>query len=630
LTNTPEDILKTYWGFSIFRPQQKEIIQSVLQGKDTIALLSTGGGKSICYQIPALAKDGIAIVITPLVALMKDQVAQLTQKGIKALCISSGISYKELDIVLDNCIYGNYKFLYLSPERLQQEIVRTRISQMPVNLIAIDEAHCISQWGHDFRPAYLQISRLRALVPDTPMIALTATATPAVLQDITEQLQLETPTLFKGSFNRSNLTYTILYTADKNALLIQHLQHTTQSALVYVRNRKATIQTSTLLNNRGIKTTYYHGGLSTDERQKNHNLWQTDQVKVMVCTNAFGMGIDKANVNQVIHTEIPDSIENYFQEAGRCGRNGQQATATLIYNDNDSIRLTNQFVNVIPDITFVKALYQHLNAYFQIAYGEGEQTSYPFNFSVFCKRYGLKTVMTYNALQLLERHGVINLSREFSNKATVAFKVTDVTLTFYLLKNPQCETIVKAVLRTYGGIFDQVTAIDYGILTNKTTLTVSEIHKLLLVLDQDDIIDYEHKSYDAEISFLVPREDDRTINHIAHHIKNYGQAKKKQVQFMMDFIKNTTVCRNIQLMHYFGESFKTACGNCDCCRNNDKTKTKVIPIKQAVLSALIEGEKTSQELNNLSFDAQEIILTLKLLLDQKRIIVTPSNTYKLI
>jgi len=630
LTSTPEDILKTYWGFTKFRPQQKEIIQSILEGKDTIALLSTGGGKSLCYQIPAIVLPGITIVITPLVALMKDQVTQLTQKGIKALSIPSGIPYKELDTLLDNCIYGNYKFLYMSPERLQQEIVSVRISQMRVNLVAVDEAHCISQWGHDFRPAYLEISKLRTLTPETPVIALTATATDTVLKDITTQLQLETPLLFKGTFYRPNLTYTVRYTADKQAVLLHCLQQSKQSALVYVRNRKATVQTATLLNNRGIKASYYHGGLSSDERQKNHTLWQTDQVKVMVCTNAFGMGIDKANVDTVIHMEIPDSIENYFQEAGRCGRTGQQAIATLIYNENDSIRLNNQFVHVIPGISFIKTVYQYLNAYFQIAYGEGEHTTYPFNFSVFCKRYMLKTILTYNALQLLERYSVIHLSREFSNKAAIAFKITDVTLTYYLIKNLQCERFVKTILRTYGGIFDQITAIDYGILATKTDLTVSKVHELLLMLEKDDIIQYEHTSYDASISFLVPREDDRTINHIAHHIRRYAKAKKEQIQLMIDYIKNDTICRDIQLMQYFGEAFDQPCGQCDSCKKNEHSNTKSHTVKQAILTALTEGEKTSQELSNLSFKDQEIILTLKLLLDQKRIIVTPSNTYRLI
>lgn len=561
---------------------------------------------------------------------MKDQVSHLKERGIKAIAIPSGIPLKELDALLDNCIYGNYKLLYTSPERLQQDIVIERIKQMNISLIAVDEAHCISQWGHDFRPAYLQINKLRALKPEAPIIALTATATKLVLDDIKTQLALENETLYKTSFDRSNLTYTIEYTQDKNFKLTQLLSNHTESALVYVRNRKATTTIANALNSRGITATFYHGGLTKDDRTKNHNLWMDNKVKVMVGTSAFGMGIDKKDVTIVIHTEIPDSLENYFQEAGRAGRSAQASKAILLYNENDQVRLENQFISVIPTVAEVKKVYKKLINFFHIAYGEGQDISFPFNFSIFCQTYNLRSILTYNCLQTLDRNSIIKLSKEFSKKTTVTFKVSQVALSYYLLKNPNYTDVVQTILRTYGGVFEQVVSLNHALIATKANTQVTQVHDILLGLDKDDILEYTYQDFDSSIEFLVPREDDRTINSISHYIKAHAQTKKNQIQSVKKYLNNNTTCRAIQLLDYFEEKKIIPCGTCDVCIKNSSNKlTPNIKVNDAILRALKENPASSRELCTLPYTEQSILKALNTLLEQNKIIVTPANTYQL-
>lgn len=629
MSATPKDILQQYWGHDNFRPQQQEIIDHVLAGNDSIALLPTGGGKSLCFQLPALLLEGITIVISPLIALMKDQVLSLQEKGIKALTIPSGLKFSELDTLLDNCIYGNYKLLYLSPERLQQELVQERIKQMNVALIAIDEAHCISQWGHDFRPAYTEISVLRAIKPDAPFIALTATATPKVLEDLTEQLQLVDPKLFKTSYHRPNLTYNIQHTTDKNWAIEELLGKTQGSAIVYVRNRKSAVNTAALLTHRGISATYYHGGMHRDERHKKYLEWRTNKTRVMVGTSAFGMGIDKADVDVVIHLEIPDSIENYFQEAGRAGRAGQPSQAVLLYNENDVVRLENQFVKVIPQVSDVKKVYKHLCNYFQIPYGEGLEELFRFNFGEFCQTYDLRTSLTYNCLNILDRNSVISLSQEFSKRATINFKVADFALDFYLMRNKQLEEVVKTVLRTYGAVFEQVTTINYAAIATKAGTSITKVHETLLTLHKDDIIAYDHQSFDTNITFLVPREDDRTINVIAGYIKTQADYKRSQVAAMKSFLANKKVCRAQQLMAYFGENLVKPCGTCDVCLSKS-TKKFTTPVTQALLDTLASGAQNSRQLLTLGYPKEELIRGIRVLLDQRKIEITSENTYILL
>lgn len=598
--------------------------------KDTIALLPTGGGKSICYQIPAITQEGIALVVSPLIALMKDQVSQLKEKGVKALAIPSGIRLSELDSLLDNCIYGNYKMLYVSPERLQQELVIERIKQMNLSLIAIDEAHCISQWGHDFRPAYLDIHKLRTIKPEVPLIALTATATTPVLKDIRTQLALKDETLFKSSFKRQNLSYTVSLAADKNYRLEALLSLSHSSALVYVRNRKATMVTAHFLKSKGISATYYHGGLSQEDRTKHQMLWMNNKARVMVGTNAFGMGIDKKDVDMVIHTEIPDSIESYFQEAGRAGRNGQPAKAILLYNENDEVRLQNQFIAVIPTIADIKTVYKKLNTYFQIAYGEAREEAFPFNFSDFCQTYKLRSILTYNCLQLLDRNSVLKLSKEFSKKATITFKVSQVALTYYMVKNPTFSAIIQTILRTYGGVFEQVVSLNHALIANKSSTTIKQVHKVLLALDQDDILDYTHQNFDSTITFLCPREDERTINAISHHIKAHAKTKKDQIQSVKAYLSDTKTCRSIQLLAYFEEKTAIACGSCDVCLSQNPVKhLNMQDVYLAILSQLKKQPCSSRDLCKLPYTEKAIVSAIKFLLEGQKIIITPANTYTL-
>lgn len=630
----PKDILLQYWGHSSFRSQQEEIIANVLAGKDSIALLPTGGGKSVCFQLPGLMLEGLTVVVSPLIALMKDQVLGLKERGIKALAITSGLKYNELDTLLDNCRYGNYKFLYLSPERLQQELVQERIKQMNVSLIAVDEAHCISQWGHDFRPAYRDIAVLRTNQdlrekPLIPIIALTATATPKVLEDINKQLLLKNATVFKTSYYRPNLIYKTAHTTDKLRQLLHLIESTEFSAIVYVRNRKAAVNTALYLSQRGIKATSYHGGMPTEERHKKYLKWRTNKIQVMVGTSAFGMGIDKADVNTVVHLEIPDSIENYFQEAGRAGRAGQSSQATLLYNENDLIRLDSQFVKVIPQLYDIKIVYKHLCNYFQISYGEGQETVHRFNFGEFCSTYKLHTTLTFNCLNILDRNSIINLSQEFSKRATINFKVKDFALDFYLIRNTGIEEVVKAVLRTYGAVFEQITTINYAIIAQKASVSIDRVHKVLLTLKSDNIIDYEHQNFDTSITFLVPREDERTIHAIAPFIKTQATYKLNQIKAVKEFIANKDTCRAIQLLAYFNETLLEPCSACDVCLARRKANYKT-PVTKAIVDLLSSGSISARNLLKLEYPKKDIIEGIRLLLDQNKVELLSNNTYKLL
>jgi ATP-dependent DNA helicase RecQ len=525
----PIDILERYWNFTEFRPLQENIINAVLDREDTLALLPTGGGKSLCFQIPALLKEGICIVISPLVALMKNQVQRLNDKGIKAIALTSGTSRNQLDTMLDNCIYGNYKFLYLSPERLQQELVQDRIRQMNVNLIAVDEAHCISQWGNDFRPSYKNIQVLRQYHPTVNIIALTASATPKVIDDIIESLDFIKPKIFKQSFARPNLAYMVFNEDDKYYRIETILKKYRASSIIYVRNRKATLEISSFLESKGILATNYHGGLSNTEKDERLNAWLHDKKQVMVATNAFGLGIDKPDVITVIHINLPDSIESYFQEAGRAGRNGEKAFSVILKNKSDEVLVKNQFLSVLPKVDFVKLIYRKLCNYFQISYGEGEYTTHDFNFNDFCKTYNFSTVLAYNALQILDRTSIINLSKQFNNRVEVKFIISSSALFNYLESHTDISLIVKSILRTYGGIFEHLTKINTLRIADKSSVNEDVLIKALNQLENDDIIFLKHKRTDAEVTFIQPREDDKTIHRIAFIIEQQNKLKHEQV-----------------------------------------------------------------------------------------------------
>jgi len=628
----PIQILEHYWSFTSFKPLQDEIIDSAIEGNDTFALLPTGGGKSMCFQIPALAKEGICIVISPLIALMNNQVNALKSKNIKAIALTSSYKYDELSTLLDNCIYGNYKFLYLSPERLQQDIVQDRIRQMNVNLIAVDEAHCISQWGNDFRPAYKNIKLLRQLQPTVNCIALTASAKPEVVDDVMKELDFIDSKVFRQSFYRKNLAYMVFETEDKLYKIKQILTKNNYSSIIYVRNRKSTFEISKSLNNLGFKATYYHGGLSKDEKNKHFSDWLNNRVQVIVATNAFGMGIDKPDVKTVIHVDLPDSLESYFQEAGRAGRNGEKAFAIILKNNNDEEKVKNQFLKVLPDTDFIKLIYRKLCNYFQISYGEGAYTSYSFNFNKFCKTYKLNSILAYNAISTLDRNSVLNLEQNFKRHSTIQVLVSNDELFKYIQTNEEIGIVLKSILRTYGGIFDQEVKINTLLVAEKASTTEDTVIKTLVKLEKDSIISLSLKNTDAEITFIEPREDDKTINRIKSIIEAQTLQKTNQINDIINYISDDSTCKSQQLLSYFGENNIENCGICSVCINSTENLSKKNQPNSLdiVISLLEEKALSSRELiEKSSLGEFEITKILKILLEKRMVSITDYNTYKL-
>ncbi|MFT5244777.1 MAG: ATP-dependent DNA helicase RecQ [Glaciecola sp.] len=628
----PINILEQYWNHTSFRPLQEEIITSVLENNDTFVLLPTGGGKSICFQIPALIKDGICIVVSPLVALMKDQVNSLKEKGIKAMAITSGIKYTELDTLLDNCIYGNYKFLYLSPERLQQDIVKQRIEQMNVNLIAVDEAHCISQWGNDFRPAYKNISILRQLQPHVNVIALTATAKPEVIKETIKALDFIAPKLFKASFTRPNISYQVLHSEDKTYDLEQLLKRHKGSSIIYVRSRKMSIEIHNILEKKGFSSTFFHGGIPTKDKNNRLEQWMNNQKEIMVATTAFGMGIDKPDVKTVIHVNLPESLESYYQEAGRAGRNNENAYAFLLTNKSDEQVLKNQFIKSLPSIDEIKLVYRKLCNFFQISYGEGAQTAHLFNFSDFCKAYTFKSSKTFNALQLLDRNSVIKLSQQFNYKTKLQFIVSNASMFSYLATHAAYNIVVKTILRTYGGILEHQLAINLTLVSDKSSVPEKQIIAILHQLHKDGIVDFLFSNTDSEVLFLQPREDDKTINRIANVVEHQQALKRAQINAVLEFIANDSLCKSRQLLNYFGEATDTNCGVCSVCMKHkiSAVKKDIKTITTQVILALKNSPMSSRQLvEHLPFEKAAIFKIIKTLLERDVIELNAGNSYKI-
>lgn len=628
----PIDFLERYWNHTTFRPLQEEIINAVLKNEDTFALLPTGGGKSICFQLPALMQDGICIVVSPLIALMKDQVNNLTDKGIKAMAITSGISFSDLDTLLDNCIYGNYKFLYLSPERLQQDLVKDRIQQMNVNLIAVDEAHCISQWGNDFRPAYKNINILRQLHPTVNVIALTATAKPEVVEDIVSELDFISPKIFRASFERPNIAYMVLDTDDKHYKIEQILKKHKGSSIIYVRTRRAAVEIQSFLESRGFSSLYYHGGISNKEKQDHLHLWTHNQKEIMVATTAFGMGIDKADVKNIIHVNLPESLESYYQEAGRAGRNGEKAFAVILKNKTDEQTLKNQFLNVLPTIDFLKQVYRRLCNYFQISYGEGERTVHVFNFNDFCKTYEFNPIITFNAFQILDRNSIISLSQQFNYQAKLQFLISNQNLFRYLETRTQFDILVKSIMRTYGGIFENSLKLDLKLVSEKASMDEETVIKSLRQLKKDEVVDFQFSNTDSELIFLVPREDDKTINRISKHVEQQFKLKEDQIKAVIDYISNTTRCKNRLLLHYFGEDMNTDCGICSVClskKKSDTTSNTKSIIHEIILQLENKPLSSRAIIENLNHDDASILKTLQMMVENNILEVTATNTYKI-
>jgi len=626
----PIELLEHYWNFSEFKPQQEAIIEAVLANEDCIALLPTGGGKSICFQIPALIRDGICIVVSPLVALMQDQVNNLNAKGIKAMALTSGFSYDDIDRMLDNCVFGNYKFLYLSPERLQQDLVQQRIKQMNVNLIAVDEAHCISQWGHDFRPAYRDIKLLRTLHPSVNVIGLTASATSKVIDDISEQLDFISPQVFKTSFKRSNLAYLSLECQDKHFRTVQVLKKYSGTSIIYVRNRKATLEISSYLNKIGITSGYYHGGLNAKEKETQFGLWTSNTNQVMVATNAFGMGIDKANVQTVIHHSLPESLESYYQEAGRAGRNGEKAYAVILRNSSDETESKNKYLNSLPDINYLKNVYKRLCNYFQISYGEGVDSVHNFNFKLFCSTYKLPSLITYNALKILDQTSIISLEERFKNSAFIKIIIKNSALFNYLEKHPKQALVMKVILRSHEGLFDHTTEISIQEIINKTKLSETKVIELLSKLHKVEVIQFESSKTDAKITFIEPREDDKTIHRISKIIKQQQALKRRQLQSVFDYIKNDGICKSHKLLSYFEETDSLSCGICSSCLESSKNKPLTEKDVELIMSLLKKEELSSRKIEVLTtFESSKLANLLTELLERKLIEMTERNTYKL-
>lgn len=561
----PRQYLRKYWGHDDFRGKQFEIIQSILSGQDTIGLMPTGGGKSISFQVPALMMEGICVVITPLIALMRDQVDHLRSRGIRAVAIHSGLSGEEIRRELDNCRYGDYKFLYLSPERIHTRLFQEKLKVMPVSFIAVDEAHCISQWGFDFRPSYLRIKEIRKLLPKVAILALTATATAIVLKDIAEQLELRNPALFRMSFERKNIAYIVQQSEDKFADLVQLLHTTTESAIVYHRSRGGTRETAIALQQLGIPALYYHAGLSTTDKNERQAAWQNNKVRVMVATNAFGMGIDKADVRLVVHLDLPDSIEAYFQEAGRAGRDGQAAKAILLYGQKDLRTLAKRVAQTFPEKELVRKVYEDLACYFTIGIGMGEGLQREFDMDKFCIAFKYYPLTVYNALAILERAGYLHHHDEHETRSRIMVIVKRSELYHYDNPREDKEKILTALLRSYTGLFGDYVWIDEAFLAKQCQCTENDIYEELKALTRARIVHYIPRKNKATITYLVHRERSENLRLGAAVYETRKAQYEKRINGMLNYCTDYTNCRSLQLLRYFDDHEGKDCGHCDVC-----------------------------------------------------------------
>jgi ATP-dependent DNA helicase RecQ len=565
-----QKLLIKYWGYSHFRPLQEDIINSVLEGNDTLALMTTGGGKSVCYQIPALAKEGICIVVSPLIALMNDQVEFLTRKGIRAVMVHSSLNSREIDNILDNCIHGNMKFLYVSPERLDTDLFIARVQQMNVNLIAVDEAHCISQWGYDFRPSYMKIVELRKFFPKVPVLAVTASATPEVAIDIQEKLGFKKQNLLRKSFERKNLSYVVLKEEAKASRLLKVVNNVKGSGIMYVRNRRKAEEVTNMLKQQNVAAEYYHAGLNFDERSKRQEAWLHDKIRVMVCTNAFGMGINKANVRFVVHLDLPDSLEAYFQEAGRAGRDDKRAYAVLLYNDADRLSLERNMDHSFPDLNDIKRVYGAICSYYNMIAGGGKGATFDFSLSEFCSRYSLEPMLVISSIKFLERENYLMLTDAFYRPSRIHILIKQKDLYRYQVESPAHDAFIKLLLRSYEGLFDAYINIKEYDLAKRSTLTVQEVEELLLRLDKRKILSYIPQSDKPQLVYM---DDCHQISNLHISKQHYHELKEralKRMEWVIHYAESTHKCRSEMLLAYFGEIETVRCGICDVCLERNK------------------------------------------------------------
>ena len=628
--NKYRQILIKTWGYPDFRPLQEEIILSVAeQRKDTLGLLPTGGGKSILFQVPALSMDGLCLVITPLIALMKDQVENLLKIGIKAAAIHSGMTKHEIDIVLNNCVFEAYKFLYLSPERLETEIFRTRLMNMKINLIAVDEAHCISQWGYDFRPSYLKIAEIRKLVPDVPVLALTATATSDVVVDIQEKLLFKEKNVFKKSFERKNLVYLVRDIEDKPRYLIRIASKIAGTGIIYVRNRKKAKEVAVFLRQNKISADYYHAGLENKLKEAKQDNWKSGQTRIIVATNAFGMGIDKADVRFVVHIDLPDSLEEYYQEAGRAGRDGKASFAILLYNESDKIKVEQRAATNFPEKEFIKRVYIALGNYYQIPVGAGKGLMRDFRISDFVSKFQLPVLQTYSALKLLESDGYIELAEEFFSSSKVIFICPQEELYKFQIANKKSDPFIKLLLRTYTGLFSTYTNIDEEFLAKKSSSKVEIIYDYLMKLDQAGIIKYIPQ---RKLPFILYTEERLEEKNLRISKENYETRKEiylKKINAVVNYASLTSKCRSQLLLEYFDEVDATRCGNCDVCRRRNElelSKYEFDMILNEIKPKLSGSDMKFEELVATSnFLESKVVSVLRWLLDNNKIVYKSDN-----
>lgn len=618
-------VLTKYWGYTSFRPLQEEVIRSIAEGKDTLGLMPTGGGKSITFQVPALVKEGICLVITPLIALMKDQVNRLNSLEIRSLAIHSGMSPEEIDIALENSIYGDYKFLYISPERISTRIFQTRLPRLNLNLVAVDEAHCISQWGYDFRPSYLKIASIREMISEkVPFLALTASATPLVIDDILEKLAFREKNVLKTSFKRKNISYLVRRVEDKGDYLIKTLQKIKGCGIVYVRSRKRSKEIAELLISNGISADFYHAGLPAELRDKKQDAWTTGETRIIVATNAFGMGIDKAEVRFVIHWDIPESIEDYYQESGRSGRDNKPAYAVLLFSPSDKKRLEDSVKKKFPPIEKIKDVYEALCNYLQVPQGSGKDNVFDFNLYDFVSKYRLPVIETYNSLNFLQREGYIEFTEEINNPSRVHFIVGRDDLYKFQVANESFDAFIKLLLRSYTGMFSEFVAINEEKLAKLSALSRDAVYRFLLKLSTLNIIRYIPGKKTALVIFTEERLERKALMISAD---NYLHVKEKhilRINKMIDYADYNTRCRSVMLLDYFGEE-SDRCGICDVCRKRnelDLSKYEFDLILDEIKDVLSKQKCDAQKLVNLIKHPEEkVVKVLRWLLDHKKIIM---------
>lgn len=622
MTDDYRKILKDYWGYDNFRGIQEDIIRSIGSGRDTLGLMPTGGGKSITFQVPAMAKDGLCIVITPLIALMKDQVRNLRDRGIKAIAIYSGMTREEIIIALENCIFGNYKFLYISPERLDTEIFRIKLRSMKVSMITVDESHCISQWGYDFRPAYLKISEIRNLLPGVPVLALTATATPEVVKDIQQRLAFKEENVFRMSFERKNLAYIVRRTESKQEELLHILKHVDGSAIVYAHNRKRTKEYAQLLNENGITATFYHAGLSNDTKDQRQKSWVKGETRVMVATNAFGMGIDKPDVRLVVHVDIPDSPEAYFQEAGRGGRDSKKAYAVLLYARSDKATLKKRITDTFPEKDYIRTVYEHLNYYYQMAMGDGLGCTREFNIDEFCRNFKHFPIQVDSALKILTRAGYLEYTDEQDNNSRLMFTLTKEELYRIHETSPETEKLINIILRSYTGVFTEYAYINEETLSLRTGMTRQQVYDTLISLTRRRILHYIPGKKTPYIIYTRERQEADRLIFTKEVYEDRKESFIRRIEAMTEYAETEDKCRSRMLLLYFGEKNEHNCGQCDVCLSSHSSGIKqgvFDEISRAIEETLKEKDMTTSALMEKleSYDKENVTKVLSYLLAEE-------------